>query len=171
MQGYSKELTYLMKVFILEETLHKLIEHKWVPWLPINSLIGLVNQFWLVTLLYDNKKKLNYSGWSFIMVSMTALFSRNSIILWYILLICRDYATTGGLWRMTRNHLRTTRTFDDSIYDDISYAVYIDLESSYSSGVGRYFSGILLEQNHSSLKNTLLERNNQSLLTIHSLWS
>mmetsp|Transcript_11756 Transcript_11756/g.21975 ORF Transcript_11756/g.21975 Transcript_11756/m.21975 type:complete len:273 (-) Transcript_11756:2412-3230(-) len=74
----------------------------------------------------------------------------------------KDYATTGGFWRMTRRHLVSTmKNEDDSIFDDILYAVYVDLDDTYS-GVGRYFTGILIDESMASYKQTLLDRNNNS---------
>lgn len=72
----------------------------------------------------------------------------------------KDYATTGGFWRMTRSHLGNGNDSagDSKIYDDILYAVYIDLENPWS-GVGRYFSGILIDESKTSLKQALLDRN------------
>jgi hypothetical protein len=65
---------------------------------------------------------------------------------------------------MTRSHLSRSNRVDedDSGFDDILYAVYIDLDTTYS-GVGRYFSGILIDESMASYRQTLLDRNKESI--------
>ena len=72
----------------------------------------------------------------------------------------RDYASTGGFWRETREHLLGKKEGDDSGYDDDLYAVYIDMTAEYNS-VGRFFTGILIDESKAPMKQTLLETNMQ----------
>lgn len=66
---------------------------------------------------------------------------------------------------MTRSHLASNSgDNDDSVFDDILHAVYIDLDTTHS-GVGRYFAGILIDESMASYKQTLLDRNNSSLFS------
>ncbi len=47
---------------------------------------------------------------------------------------------------------------DDSAFDDDLYAVYIDMTSG-SNGVGRFFTGIMIDESKTPMKQKLLEKN------------
>jgi len=78
----------------------------------------------------------------------------------------RDYATTGGIWRRISKDLQPKIESELNLgggtesseikFDDSLYAVYVD---NFTSGWGRYFSGILIDQSQSELKERLLETN------------
>jgi len=79
----------------------------------------------------------------------------------------RDYATTAGVWRrigkdlqpkIGAHELNLTDDLESTEikFDDSLYAVYVD---EVNKGFGRYFSGILIDQSQSELKDRLLETN------------
>eukprot|EP00979_Chaetoceros_neogracilis_P006593 scaffold1340_cov277-Chaetoceros_neogracile.AAC.25 len=70
----------------------------------------------------------------------------------------KDYASTGGMFRKLREDLHSTEDKDDSIYDGDMFAVYVDILGP-SAGVGRFFSGILIDESKAALKQKLLEEN------------
>ena len=71
----------------------------------------------------------------------------------------RDYASTGGFWREIRGNLQPdTSDIDDSVFDDDIYAVYIDFDSPFG-GVGRFFTGVLIDESKTFMKERLLEKN------------
>jgi len=70
----------------------------------------------------------------------------------------KDYASTAGTFRMIREDLHSTEDEDDAIYDDDLFAVYLDIVDS-SGGVGRFFSGILIDGSKAAWKQKLLEQN------------
>lgn len=78
----------------------------------------------------------------------------------------RDYASSGGFWRETRALLLPKGEEDDSAFDDDLYTVYIDVTSEYN-GVGRFFSGVLIDDSKASMKQTLLESNMNSKASDH----
>lgn len=70
----------------------------------------------------------------------------------------QDSASTGGFWRETRADLLIEKEGDDSMFDDDLYAVYVDLTHKYG-GVGRFFSGIMVDESKAPMKQKLLEAN------------
>ena len=59
---------------------------------------------------------------------------------------------------MLREHLKPDQDADDAIFDDDLHAVYIDITNG-KGGVGRFFTGALVQSSSSPLKQKLLEQN------------
>lgn len=81
---------------------------------------------------------------------------------------CRDFATTGGIWRLISKDLQPDKddlldlnnndSSEEVKFDDSLFSVYVD-EIEKGKNQGRYFSGILIDNSKKELKKRLLEKN------------
>jgi hypothetical protein len=102
-----------------------------------------------------------------VMISDDGIYPGGDFI--YKFLEDRDYATTGGLWRRISADLQedseNINTLNlngedeekkDENYDEVLYSIYID---KFNQGIGRFFTGILIDQSKVHLKEKLLNIN------------